>query len=604
MEEDMLSGSLDFSGTRSWLAPLPCSLPSMPFKVGGWRGVWRRGGIAGVLTVEVVVEEGGGGGGGGGGGSGGGVGSVRRWSTLPTLLLEVTAGRYGGREASDLLLVSSLASLFALNCDDGKESCRRSLEEVGVVEGRAGVFVVLDESLVWLVLLPLLVLLLPFSMNVSAILLGVESASEPRVESASALVGAGFSNFSARESVVALLVLSVLSDDSSFLWLSGWLGVSSLGVCFEAGFLMDKLSFLASEGVEVMDLVGDVSLGLILSAELMRSFSFSLLLSRWWYCRGLVWTPGRVVPSGDTAVAVKVDTEDLGSFGMGGRLDTDTFLEAGPLTTPGLRPEGDLDTEGLGELEDDDFDMLPSFFVLLIVSLRPPVEGLTVNSVFLSPSFLLSVPSPLEDSFWLLSFFSMMVTASDVFPAPTLSLSTISDKLGPFLFFGGEAFALSMEKTGGLSSREAGAVWGCVLARKDEAREEEEADSPVDTLVMVRASLRPFFIFSLTDEEFEEEEEEFEDEEDEEDTFGLVTVELEDDVEEDVDEEEEEVVVVGVVVVVVVVEEVVVVVVVGEADLSCVMLGFPKLVCLGDMLGCLGLLLEGLGLLLPLGDEL
>lgn len=557
--------------------------------------------------------------------------------------------------------------------------------------------------------LPELVLLLPFSMNVSAILLDAESVSEPRVESASAFMGAGFSNLSVRESVVALVVLSVLSDDSSFLWLNPWLGLSSLEVCFETGFLRDRLSFLASEGVEVRDLVGDVSLGLILSAELIRSFSFSLLLSRWWYCRGLVWTPGRVVPSGDTAVAVKLDTEDLGSFGMGGRLDTDTFLEAGPLTTPGLRPEGDLDTEGLGELEEDDFDMLPSFFVLFIVNLRPPVEGLTVNSVFLSPSFLLSVPSPLEESFWLLSFFSMIVTVSDVLPAPTLSLSTMSDKLGPFLFFGGEAFALSMEKTGGLSSREAGAVWGCVPARKDEAREEEEADSPVDTLVMVRASLRPFFIFSLTAEELEEEDEfEDEEEEEEEDTFGLVTVELEDDVEEDVDEEEVVVVVVGVVVVVVVVEVVVVVVVtdaavtvtddddtvkddddededdnaeevvevdddnddddddndevdeeedevaeeevvdedeedegvedeeeelelagreglelellsfslvfslgereglekVGEADLSCVMLGFPRLVCLGDMLGCFGLLLEGLGLLLPLGDEL
>ena len=39
------------------------------------------------------MEEGGGGGGGGGGGSGGGVGSAKRWSTLPPLLLEVTAGR-------------------------------------------------------------------------------------------------------------------------------------------------------------------------------------------------------------------------------------------------------------------------------------------------------------------------------------------------------------------------------------------------------------------------------------------------------------------------------------------------------------------------------
>lgn len=277
-----------------------------------------------------------------------------------------------------------------------------------------------------------------------------------------------------------------------------------------------------------------------------------------------------MVPSGDTAVAVTLDTDDLGSFGMGGKLDTDNFLEAGPLTTPGLRPDGDLDTEGLGELEDDDFDMLPSFFVLLIVNLRPPVEGLTAYSVFFSPSFLLSVPSPFEESFWLLSFFSMMVTVSEVLPAPTLSLSTMSDRLGPFLFFGGEAFALSMEKTGGLSSREAGAVWGWVAARMEEASEAEEAVSPVDTLVMVRASLSPFFIFSLTNEVLEEEEE-FEDEEDEdddeEDTFGLVAVELEDEEEEDVVEDEDDVVM-GVVVVVVVVEVVVVVVVVTFAAVT------------------------------------
>lgn len=172
-----------------------------------------------LTVVEVVVEEGGGGGGGGGGGRGGGVGSVRRWSTLPTLLLEVTAGRYGGREASGLLLASSLGSLLALNWDDGKESCMRSLEEDGAAGGRVGVLV-LDESLVWLVLLLLLLLLLPFSMNVSTILLDDESVSDPRVESASAFMGAGFSSLSARESVVALLVLSVLSDDSSFLWLN------------------------------------------------------------------------------------------------------------------------------------------------------------------------------------------------------------------------------------------------------------------------------------------------------------------------------------------------------------------------------------------------
>lgn len=59
----------------------------------------------------------------------------------------MTAGRYGGREASDLLLESSLVSLFALNWEDEKESCMRSLEEVGAAEGRVGVLV-LDESLV------------------------------------------------------------------------------------------------------------------------------------------------------------------------------------------------------------------------------------------------------------------------------------------------------------------------------------------------------------------------------------------------------------------------------------------------------------------------
>lgn len=167
------------------------------------------------------------------------------------------------------------------------------------------------------------------------------------------------------------------------------------------------------------------------------------------------------MPSGETAVAVTLDTEDLGSLGMGGRLDIKTFLDAGPLTTPGFKPDGDFETEGLGEeVDDEDLDEPSSFFLaLLMVSLRPPVDGLTVNSVFFSPSFLLSAPSlPFEDSFCALSFFSMIVTASDELPTPTLSLSTISDRLGPLRFFGGDALALSTENREGLSSREAGAV--------------------------------------------------------------------------------------------------------------------------------------------------
>lgn len=589
--------------------------------------------------------------------------------------------------ASDLLFPSSFASLLDLKDGAVNESWERmrSLDDEGAAaRGIAGVLVV-DVSLVTLLLLLVVVVvvvvlvvvvLLPLSMKVSAVLLveDVESEVAPRVESASAFSGPGLSSLSVRDSGAVLLGFSVVSDDSSFLWLRPrpW---SSFGVCFGRG-VFTMLSFLGSE-MGPRDLAGELSFGLSLSAEFTRSFSFSLVLSRW-YCRGLECMPGRVVPSGDTAVAVTLDMEDLGSLGIGGRLDMETFLEAGPLTTPGLRPDGDLETVGLGELVDRDLELSSFFFALLMVSLRPPVEGLTVNSVFFSPSFLLSGPSPFEDSFCPLSFFSMMVTASEEFPTPTRSLSTMSDRLGPLRFFGGDALALSTEKTGGLSSREAGAVCGCVDARKDEDREADDAVSPVDTLVIVSASLRPFFIFSLIDVLLEEEEEE-----EEEDVLTFGAAEPDDD--EDVDEEE---VVVGVVVVVVVVDVVVVVVVattaavtvtdedetdsededveevdddnvdelmdeeeadedetedamvdegvdedeltgreglelellsfslllsfgesdgfenVGEADLSCVMLGFPRLVCFGDMLGCFGLPVEGLGLLLPLGEEL
>lgn len=155
-----------------------------------------------------------------------------------------------------------------------------SLEEEGAEDGMAGVLVV-EESFVRLLLPPLLLLLLAFSKKVSTILLDEESAMDPRVESASAFMGIGFSSLSTRESVTALLVLSVLSDGSSFLWLNPWLKLwSSFGVCFEIGFLRPRLSFLASDGMELRDLVGELSLGLILSTELTRSFSFSLLLSR------------------------------------------------------------------------------------------------------------------------------------------------------------------------------------------------------------------------------------------------------------------------------------------------------------------------------------
>lgn len=166
-----------------------------------------------------------------------------------------------------------------------------------------------------------------------------------------------------------------------------------------------ELSFLVSDELVLVGLVGEVSFGFILSLELGRSLSFSLLRSRW-YCRGLECTPGRVAPSGDTAVAVTFDTDDLGNFGMGGRLDTDNFFEAGPLTTPGLSPEVDFVEEvfvlGDDELleDEDDLEALPSFtFALLIVNFNPPVEGLIVNSGLLSVSFLLSLDSGLEGSF-------------------------------------------------------------------------------------------------------------------------------------------------------------------------------------------------------------
>lgn len=164
-------------------------------------------------------------------------------------------------------------------------------------------------------------------------------------------------------------------------------------------------------------------------------------------------------------MVVTLDKDERGSLGIGGRLATDIFLEAGPLTTPGFSPEGDF-VRGLelGELDkDEDFDPLPSFILaLLIVNFKPPVECLIVNSAFLSPSFLLSDRSDFNESFGFLSFFSIIITASELPPTPALSfkLSTISDKLDPFRFLGGEAFALSTEKMGGLSSKIAGAVLG------------------------------------------------------------------------------------------------------------------------------------------------
>ena len=68
---------------------------------------------------------------------------------------------------------------------------------------------------------------------------------------------------------------------------------------------------------------------------------------------------------------------------------TNVFLEAGPLATPGFRPEGEFRSPSLElgarlpplGLDDDDRDL-----VLLMVSLIPSEDGLTVNSVF-RPSF-------------------------------------------------------------------------------------------------------------------------------------------------------------------------------------------------------------------------
>lgn len=313
-------------------------------------------------------------------------------------------------------------------------------------------------------------------------------------------------------------------------------------------------------------------------------------------------------------MVVTLGTDERGSFGIGGRLATDIFLDAGPLTTPGFRPEGDLVREGLelGELDEveEDFDALPSFiFALLIVNFRPPVDGLIVNSAFLSPSFLPSVRSPFNESLEVLSFFSIIVTASELPPTPARSfkLSTISDKLDPFRFLGGDAFALSTEKMGGLSSRVAGAVLGWEFARKDVANDDEDDDSPVDTLVIVRASLILLFSFSLTTAELEDE------------TFGLDTEDELEDEEDDEDEEDEdiedeepefagreglELELLSFSLFFVSFGESDGLENVGDADFNCVMLGLPKLVCFGDMLGwCFGLSVEGLGLFLPFGEE-
>lgn len=288
---------------------------------------------------------------------------------------------------------------------------------------------------------------------------------------------------------------------------------------------------MPSDELLFSDLAGEVSLGLGLSPELERSFSLSLSFTRsLWYCRGLEWTPGNVVPSGETAVAVTFDTEDGGNLGMGGRLEMD-FLEAGPLMTPGFKPDGDFESEGLalGEEEEEDLERLPSFILALLIVSFNPVEGLTVNSSFLSPVFLPSPAPVLDESLSSFSFFSIIVTASAVPPTPALSLSTMSDKLDPFRFLGGDALALSTGNDGAFSSIDVDDVLDCEFARKDVANEEDEDDSPVDTFVIVRASLKLLFNFSVP----------LEDELD--DTFGLEREEeeLEDD-EEDMEEEEEE----------------------------------------------------------------
>lgn len=125
------------------------------------------------------------------------------------------------------------------------------------------------------------------------------------------------------------------------------------------------------------------------------------------------------------------------------------------------------------------------------------------------------------------------------------------------------------------------------------ASDDDEEDSPVETLVIVRASLMLALILSLHDDEldtfvFDPELGEELDDDDELEVAGRDGLELEllslslllgsfgerDGLEK-----------------------------VGDADFSCVMLGLPKLVCFGDMLECFGLPVEGLGLLLSLGDD-
>ena len=68
---------------------------------------------------------------------------------------------------------------------------------------------------------------------------------------------------------------------------------------------------------------------------------------------------------------------ELFSLGMGGKLDMETFLDAGPLTTPGFNPEVDLLDFELWEVEDARFGDFAWFsfnslaFDLLKESLRP-----------------------------------------------------------------------------------------------------------------------------------------------------------------------------------------------------------------------------------------
>ena len=92
---------------------------------------------------------------------------------------------------------------------------------------------------------------------------------------------------------------------------------------------------------------------------------------------------------------------------------TNVFFEAGPLATPGFRPDGEFRSPSLElgvrptplGLDDEDRDL-----VLLMVSLMPSEDGLTVNSVF-RPSFptaSLAAPSSADAS---VLFVSLLMTS-------------------------------------------------------------------------------------------------------------------------------------------------------------------------------------------------